>query len=174
MVRVVPRGINFFPTSQVSFSFLLLAKEVKSNQIIECISPSVMLPEHRLAILLQQVKHNQISNCLYHNTASSPSLYQDHKCDRSNFPVHSVLEIDKHSGEVWNVKFSNNGSSFASCGQDGTCIIFDAETFKVLQNLARSEGSGICTMAWSPDDSMIVTCGLDKYAHLWNAKVSLF
>lgn len=130
-----------------------------------------MLPEHRLAVLLQQVKRNQISNCLYHNTAISPSLYQDHCCDRNNFPVRCSYELDKHTGEVWQVKFSYDGSRLASCGGDGTAIIYDVATWDVLQNLTAHE-SGVCSLAWSPDDSMIVTCGRDKYAILWNANVS--
>lgn len=130
-----------------------------------------MLPEHRLAILLQQVKRHQISNCLYHNTASSPSLYQDHNCDRNHFPVNPVLELDKHTGEVWHVKFSNDGSKLATCGKDGTCLIYEVGSFEILQCLAMPE-TGIASVAWSPDDSMIVTCQLDYYAILWDVTVS--
>jgi WD repeat-containing protein 26 len=129
-----------------------------------------MLPEHRLAVLLEQVKRNQISKCLYHNTATSPSLYQDHSCDRHNFPVNPSYELDKHTGEVWQVKFSNDGTRLATCGGDGTAIIYDVGTWEVLQTLAAHE-SGVCSLAWSPDDSMIVTCGRDKFATLWNANV---
>lgn len=121
-----------------------------------------MLPDHRLAVLMDQVKRQQIYSCLYHNTASSPSLYQDHNCDRSHFPVHQVLELDKHSGEVWYLKFSNDGTRLATCGKDGTCIIYEVGSFKVLQVLSIKEG--ICAVAWSPDDTMIVTCQKDKYA----------
>jgi len=131
-----------------------------------------MLPEHRLGVLLQQVKQSQISRCLYHNTAASPSLYQDHNCDESNFPTNNFIELSKHSSEVWMVSFSNNGKMLASCGEDGTAIIWDMETFTVVHNLADHE-KGISQVHWSPDDSMIVTCALDKRARLWNTKVSL-
>lgn len=130
-----------------------------------------MLPEHRLAVLMGQIKRQQIANCLYHNTASSPSLYQDHKCDRSHFPVHSILELDRHSGEVWHVQFSNNGKKLATCGKDGTCFIYEVGSFEVLQCLAVPE-KGICAVAWSPDDTMIVTCQMDHYAILWDVNVS--
>lgn len=142
------------------------------NNYIECISPSVMLPEHRLAILLQQVKRNQIANCLYHNTATSPSLYQDHSCDRNNFPVRTVVELDKHTGEVWQVQFSHDGSRLASTGMDGSVIIYEVGSFEVIRSLPTND-SGVCSLAWSPDDSMIVTCCQDKRARLWNANVSL-
>lgn len=130
-----------------------------------------MLPEHRLAVLLQQVKQTQISNCLYHNTATSPSLYQDHTCDRSNFPITAIMELDRHTGEVWDVQFSHDGTRLASCGGDGSAIIYDTQTFEVLFTLPGSEG-GVCSLSWSPDDSMIVTCAQDRRARLWDAHVS--
>ncbi|CAG8960081.1 hypothetical protein HYFRA_00010559 [Hymenoscyphus fraxineus] len=138
------------------------------SELSKCISPSVMLPEHRLAVLLQQVKRNQISDCLYHNTATSPSLYQDHSCDRHNFPVKTVLELDKHTGEVWHVQFSHDGSKLASCGGDGLVMIYDVPSFELLHTLHDHE-SGVGSCSWSPDDSMLVTCCQDKKARLWNA-----
>jgi WD40 repeat protein len=137
----------------------------------ECISPSVMLPERRLAILLQQVKRNQISNCLYHNTSTSPSLYQDHACQPDHFPRYPSKDLTKHTGEVWQVQFSHDGKRLASCGGDGTVIIYDVESWDVLQSLTNSEG-GICSLAWSPDDTMMVTVAMDKDATLWNTLVS--
>lgn len=137
----------------------------------EHISPSVMLPEHRLAILLQQVKRNQISNCIYHNTAISPSLYQDHSCDRSNFPLRVIAEITTHTDEVWDVEFSHDGSRIASCGADGHVLIYDANSNREILNFSASD-TGVCSLSWSPDDSMLVTCSQDKRARLWNTSVS--
>jgi len=126
-----------------------------------------MLPEHRLAVLLQQVKQSQISNCLYHNTATSPSLYADHICDRNNFPLRTVVELEKHTGEVWQIRFSHDGSRLATCGSDGSAIIYEVGSFEVIHILTDHEG-GVCSLAWSPDDSMLVTCSQDKRARLWN------
>jgi WD40 repeat protein len=158
--------------SDLSSKFTASEILVHELTLVEWISPSVMLPEHRLAILLDQVKRNQISRCLYHHNSASPSLYQDHTCDRNRFPVSPVLELDKHSGEVYQVKFSNDGTCLASCGEDGTCIIYEVGSFEVLQSLACQSGS-VTSFAWSPDDSMIVTCSTDKHATLWNAHVCL-
>lgn len=130
-----------------------------------------MIPEHRLAVLLQQVKQGQISNCIYHNTETSPSLYSDHQCDRNNFPLRVVLELEKHSGEVWDIQFSHDGTRLATCGEDGTAIVYDATTFEVLHVFADHE-NGVCSIAWSPDDTMLVTCAMDKCARLWNTDVS--
>ncbi|KAI1006438.1 hypothetical protein K3495_g1778 [Podosphaera aphanis] len=142
------------------------------SELSKCVSPSVILPEHRLAVLLQQVKETQISHCLYHNTLSSPSLYQDHICERGQFPCRSVIELGMHRGEVWQVKFSNDGTRIASCGQDGTCLIFEVQNFELLFTLEIPD-AGICSIAWSPDDSIIVTCANDKYATLWNTSTGI-
>jgi WD40 repeat protein len=81
------------------------------------------------------------------------------------------MELDDHSGEVWFVKFSNDGTRLASAGQDGTVIIYEVPSFKILHTLADHE-DGVGSVAWSPDDSMIVTSSQDKRARLWNAHVS--
>lgn len=130
-----------------------------------------MLPENRLAVLLQQVKQNQIEACLYHTQAASPSLYSNHMCDRDDFPLESALELTDLTGEVWQVQFSHDGSRLAACGGADTVIIWDTETFDVRHRLAGHEG-GVGNVSWSPDDSMIVTCGQDKIARIWDAKVS--
>ncbi|EQK99534.1 WD domain-containing protein [Ophiocordyceps sinensis CO18] len=138
------------------------------SRLSRCISPSVMLPEHRLAVLLEQLKQTQIDGCLYHTVASSPSLYSDHYCDRRNFPTEKALELNELGGEVWQVQFSNDGSKIAACGSRECVMIWDIKTFTVQTILAGHE-LGVGNLAWSPDDSLIVTCSQDKHARLWNA-----
>lgn len=129
-----------------------------------------MLPEHRLAVLLHQVKRTQIANCLYHSTSLSPSLYQDHICEQSNFPSTAIVELDTHTDEVWDVHFSHDGTRLASCGADGSVIIYDAESFEQLHTLAGPD-RGVCSLSWSPDDATIITCSRDNRARLWDTHV---
>jgi WD40 repeat protein len=131
-----------------------------------------MIPEHRLAELLDQVKQRQIANCLYHNTAASPSLFSDHLCDRKDFPSQTMLTLGDNKGEIWQLQFSHDGSKLASCGSNGTAIIYDVKTMHLLHVL-RGHESGVGSLAWSPDDTMILTCGQDKKARLWNSEVRL-
>ena len=132
-----------------------------------------MLPEHRLAVLLQQVKDSQINMCLYHTTPESPSLYDDHRCQRDQFPSEVVAELEKHLGDVWHIAFSHDGRRLASAGSDKRVIIWDVETFEPLHTL-KDHDMGVGKVAWSPDDSMIVTCCLDRHARLWDTNVRLF
>ena len=133
-----------------------------------------MIPEHRLAVLLDQVKEGWISNCLYHNTAASPSLYVDHGCDRDDFPSKTVLELRHHTDEVWFLRFSHDGTKLATTSKDATVVIYDTTTFKVLHTLAEHE-SGVCYVAWSPDDTRLISCAQaqENSACVWDTKVSI-
>ena len=129
-----------------------------------------MLPENRLAVLLQQVKQSQIDSCLYHTSASSPSLYSDHSCDRRNFPAEPALELSELNGEVWKVQFSHDGSKLAACGSGEDVFIWDTKNFAVTSVLPDHD-KGVAQISWSPDDTMLVTCSQDKHARLWNPHV---
>ena len=92
------------------------------------VSPSVMIPEHRLASLFQQVKAHQVTNCLYHNTTRSPTLYADHVCDRNLvFPSTTIETLNHHEDEVWYVQFSHDGTRLATASKDSKAIIWDIE-----------------------------------------------
>jgi hypothetical protein len=137
------------------------------QELTKAISPSVMIRDHRLAELLDQVKRSQINNCLYHNTSVTPSLYADHLCDRDDFPSRTMLELDHHTHEVWYVQFSHNGRWLATASKDQTIIIYDTTSFTVLHRL-EGHTKEVTYVAWSPDDSKLVSCSLDTNARVWD------
>ncbi|KAI1284659.1 WD40-repeat-containing domain protein [Xylaria sp. FL0933] len=145
------------------------SRRILLSELSKCISPSVMLPEHRLADLLNQVKESQITGCTWHSSGETPSLYSDHICDRADFPTESVFELDDHAGEVWQVVFSHDGTKLASCGGDKLVIIWEVPTFRILHSLS-NHGEGVGNVAWSWDDSMLVSCCRDHYARVWDVK----
>lgn len=126
-----------------------------------------MIPEHRLAVLLDQVKDHWVSKCLYHNTSASPSLYLDHQCDREEFPLRSVLELRHHLDEVWFLKFSNDGSMLATTGKDQRINVYDTSNYTRRFALEDHE-NGVCYLAWSPDDTKLISCSQDNSAKLWD------
>lgn len=129
-----------------------------------------MLPENRLAVLLQTVKQTQIDTCLYHTAASSPSLYSDHSCRRERFPTETALELLDLEGEAWQVQFSPDGSMLAACGQT-RAVVWD-RNFE-LKLVLEDHDDGIGNIAWNPDSTMLVTCSRDKTAQLWSVHVSI-
>lgn len=131
-----------------------------------------MIPEHRLAVLIDEVKDNWIHNCLYHNTTKSPSLYLDHTCERSDFPTKLHRELNDHGDEVWHVAFSNDGTKLATAGKDKLVFIYDvANDFHAIHRLEDHE-AGVSYIAWSPDDSKIITCtgAPDNMARVWDMR----
>lgn len=141
-----------------------------ADKVAESIAPSVMIPEHRLATLLDQVKQNQVAHCLYHNPTSSPSLFADHICERSQFPLRTVLELNQNAGEVWAMEFSHDGRRLATSGQATDVLIFDTSVFQELYRVT-DHTDHVAYLAWSPDDTNLITCSHDKTARVWDADV---
>lgn len=131
-----------------------------------------MLPDNRLAALLQKVKQSQIDICLYHTSAASPSLYSDHRCDRANFPSEVAVTLSDLDGEVWQIQFSHNGDRLAACGSRSEVVVWHVPDFGVATVL-RHDDASVGNLSWSPDDSRLVTCARDNCARIWDTKVSI-
>jgi len=114
----------------------------------------------------------QMDQCLYHNGASSAhvSLFTDHRCDREQIPCEASYVLRHHGDEVWFVQFSHNGKILASAGKDGAVILWDATSpsFAVLRTLAHNVP--VSYVAWSPDDTLLLTCtdDADGALSLWD------
>ena len=132
-----------------------------------------MIPDHRLAVLLDQIKQSQIAKCLYHNPSTSPSLFTDHMCDRTQFPLQTAFELNQSTGEVYVLEFSHNGKRIAASGADGMTVIYDTSTFQVRHTL-REHTDSVVHLAWSPDDTRLITCSRDNTAKVWNTIVRSF
>ncbi|KAL2133190.1 hypothetical protein VTI74DRAFT_2764 [Chaetomium olivicolor] len=146
------------------------------EQLSQFISPSVMLPNHRLATLLDDVKQSQVDRCLYHTSDESPSLYTNHSCDRSRFPTEVLADLatpgaelsPKKPIEVWQIRFSPDGKRLASCGSDDSLCIWDVQHLALRQQLHGPHKGGIGNLAWSPDSRFLVSCGIDRTARIWD------
>lgn len=128
-----------------------------------------MIPDHRLSVLLDQVAKSQISKCRYHNPITSPSLFADHQCDRSQFPLQTIHQLSQNS-EVWFLEFSHDGTKLATCGKENAVVIYDVPTFEVLYKLSEHTHQ-VTNLAWSPDDTNLITCSHDRTAKIWDTNV---
>jgi len=138
------------------------------NELQNYISPSVMIPKHRLETLVEQSLQFQKMNCLYHNTnEKSISLFTDHKCLRENLPKVTSHILQGHNDEVWNVCFSPDGKYLASGSKDSTTIIWDTTTFQI-KYILYGHTDAISNMYWSPDGTQLLTCSNDKTIKLWD------
>lgn len=145
------------------------SRDVLLSEISKSISPSVMIPEHRLATLFTAVQEEQILNCLYHNTTTQPSLYTTHECPEDDFPLETFTELRGHSDEVWHLQFSHDGSMLATAGKDGLVCIYDTVRWKLQREFREHERNangagdrGVCFVAFSPDDQYLISCAVNN------------
>eukprot|EP01132_Coremiostelium_polycephalum_P000771 gene771-956_t len=162
---------SFWPGSGI------LSRTKLLNDIRKYVRSEIMLPENRLEHLIRQSIQYQMSKCLYHNTTKSYiSLFEDHVCNRDEMPLEARFTLrDKHRDEVWFIKFSNNGKRLASSSKDNTIIIWDMTTLydpvptepKMLMTLT-GHSKEVSYLAWSPDDTMLLSASNDYNVKLWN------
>jgi WD40 repeat protein len=145
------------------------SRDLLLQDLSRSIAPSVMIREHRLAELFDQVKQAQINACLYHNTSVPPSLFSDHLCSRDGFPLRTLLQLEEHTDEVFHVRFSPDGSKLASASMDKTAIIYDTTSFEIIHKL-KDHGKEVTSVAWSPDSSKLISCSKDSKARVWDAE----
>ena len=131
-----------------------------------------MIPNHRLAQLLDQVRLSQVRGCLYHNPSAPLSLFTDHMCDRNEFPLRTSRILDQSEGEVWVVEFSHNGNYLATSGSANSVVIYDTTTWEVRHRL-KDHTAHIVYFTWSFDDTKLITCCWDHRARVWDTTVCI-
>jgi WD40 repeat protein len=149
-----------------------------------------MLPLRRLEVLLEQAKAEQRRNCPFHAHDVHISLLKDCKCDPGQFPSYTTRILKEHTDEIWRLEFSHDGKWLATAGRDKTVIIWNVMvsddrsplTYATL-TVSRAEQSGfslerilrdhsdfISCLAWSPDDSVLLTVA-ESVIKMWNTEV---
>ena len=90
------------------------------------ISPTVMLPQRRLATLLGQAQAYQQRHHAIPPSASEPfSLLTDADVqDTGAFPTATSHVLQDHSDEVWRLEWSHNGEWLATAGKDRTVMLW--------------------------------------------------
>lgn len=78
------------------------------------------------------------------------------------------LTLRGHSGEVWSVAFSPDGTRLATASQDKTAKVWDAATGTEILTLA-GHGESVSSVAFSPDGTRLATGSQDKTAKVWDA-----
>uniref|UniRef100_A0A7S0INT6 CTLH domain-containing protein n=1 Tax=Calcidiscus leptoporus TaxID=127549 RepID=A0A7S0INT6_9EUKA len=136
------------------------------------IPPSVLLPEHRLQTLLQQAVLWQTNQSMFtHAALCGQSLFEDLCSSADDIPRETVRVLEKHSDEVWFVKFSHNGEMLASASKDRIVVVWDVRAPKMPHKAVLSgHTNALSFVAWSPDDECLLTCGADRLLKLWRVQ----
>lgn len=134
--------------------------------------PPITIPDRRLEHLIETALTFQQDSCMYHNSSDSVSLYEDHCCGRDQLPTETTQILNQHENEVWFVQFSNNGEYLASSSSDFTAIVWTVSKDGIvsLKHTLRSHKNPVSFVAWSPDDTMLLTCGSNEVLKLWDVE----
>ncbi|KAK0140901.1 WD repeat-containing protein 1 [Merluccius polli] len=86
-------------------------------------------------------------------------------------PFKFKLTNKDHSRFVNCVRFSPDGSRFATAGADGVIILFDGKTGEKVCVLGgeKAHSGGVYAVSWSPDSSQLISASGDKTVKLWDA-----
>ncbi|GAY40202.1 hypothetical protein CUMW_050210, partial [Citrus unshiu] len=100
-------------------------------------------------------------------------LYILYICNSIDFLLLQILT--EHKNEVWFVQFSNNGEYLASSSSDCSAIIWKVleDSKLTLKHTLRSHQNPVSFVAWSPDDTKLLTCGNAEVLKLWDVETGI-
>ncbi|XP_076890941.1 WD repeat-containing protein 26 homolog [Bidens hawaiensis] len=174
------RELSFFilyPKSRIidGISGQQMVKPKARSELLEELQklfpPTVMIPDGRLLQLVEQAIDLQREACLFHNSdAGETSLFSDHRCGRDQIPSQTVQILQEHRDEVWYLQFSHNGKYLASSSSDNSAIIWEVNMDGKVSLKHRLTGhqKPVSSISWSPNDSQILTCGVDEVVKRWD------
>ncbi|GAB6024526.1 hypothetical protein CHUAL_009680 [Chamberlinius hualienensis] len=78
-----------------------------------------------------------------------------------------------HSRFVQAVRFSPNGEQFASAGFDGKVFVYNGQTSELVSEIGSpAHKGGVYALAWSPDNTKLLTSSGDKTCKLWDVSTA--
>jgi len=159
-----------------------------------------MLPQRRLATLLGQAQaYQQRHHALTPSPTEPFSLLVDADPNSvAAFPTHTTHVLQEHTDEVWRVQWSHDGEWLATAGKDRTAMIWKVKVRRgtalrrscfsseaplltcsrhttvqsgfTLDKVFREHADPVSCLAWSPDDSILLTAA-EAVIKMWNTEV---
>lgn len=86
-------------------------------------------------------------------------------------PYRLYRTLNGHNRAVSCVKFSNDGTLFASSSLDKTLIVWSTRTLTLLSRLS-GHSEGVSDLAWSSDSRYICSASDDRTLRIWDARAA--
>ncbi|UWQ59347.1 hypothetical protein K3722_04250 [Leisingera caerulea] len=77
-----------------------------------------------------------------------------------------------HESDVWDITFDKSGNYIVTISWDGSIRVFDATTWKPLQNL-RGHTAATRTVRFDPTSQYLISAAMDNTARVWSPFASL-
>lgn len=83
--------------------------------------------------------------------------------------THSRVQsfLTGHNGTVRSVAVRPNGTLIATGGDDGSVLLWDAETYRRSEIVLQGQESAVISLAFSPDNQQLAAAGNDGKIRLW-------
>ena len=142
-----------------------------------------VLQEDRLAQLLQQSQRLQRESCAHLNDpGGAHTLLRDYSSAAGALPTQATYTLCPHREEVWQVVFSHSGHLIASGDKVGVIHVHSVQSLcevslpeevkenpKVhLKQTLRGHGDAITVLAFSQDDTLLLSASMDFTVKVWN------
>jgi WD40 repeat protein len=75
--------------------------------------------------------------------------------------------LNGHTGNVYSVAYSPDGTQLATAGQDRTARIWNAGTGALIRTITHTEE--VYAVAYSSDGAQLATAGADNLVRTWHA-----
>ena len=131
----------------------------------------------------------QSSQCAERPSAfgGSRALLEDFAFSREEIPRVTKHVLERHTDEVWFVAYSHDGTKLATAAKDAVVAVWEVASMlssttsmainpsngAAVSNLAGTKmlcghTDALCAIAWSPDDTHLLTCACDQLIKMWD------
>lgn len=103
--------------------------------------------------------------------SNSPETYSQlqYATARSYEPELALLTA--HDAEVWGAAYSPDGQMIATASQDGSIVLWNAETYQIIRRLQAPEANlSYYRVAFSPDSALVAAGGFGGYLVVWDVQ----
>ena len=83
-----------------------------------------------------------------------------------------TVQLTGHGGEIYCVKFSNDGNMLATAGFDKQILLWDIYNECTNVSILKGHTNAVLELHWSTDNARIYTGSADKTVAIWDVETN--